>query len=256
MGAFCNAWNCKKKQGDDSDVRHFLRFHKVPDPKKNKKLFDLWVNKMGRRKCDVTAHMFVCSDHFFDENYAASDTLQSRLMYRDAMKMRLKANAVPNTDPSTDSTYKEPPRKGDVELDTPRSRKKRRRDASFIDSLVQENDAILSAITLGSPGGSIIGDYAAGSSLDDRSMDLSASSDMLQQKKTIVRTQTMPFTTNRGVQAGEAGDTTFQTFPKYPESNSAEDINLILGPESDEEVAESLDPDYDLSEMQTLKNTR
>ena len=39
--------------------RDFTRFL-VPDPKKNKKLFDLWVNKTKRRKDDVTAHMFVC----------------------------------------------------------------------------------------------------------------------------------------------------------------------------------------------------
>ena len=30
--------------------------------------------------------MFVCSEHFFDKNYEASDMMQCLLMYRDSMK--------------------------------------------------------------------------------------------------------------------------------------------------------------------------
>jgi len=134
----CCVLNCAKKHGDESDVRHFLRFNCVPNPKTNKKLCDLWAVKINRRNKDLTHMMKVCSDHFFDENFDPSDLCQARLLYRPRMPIRLRKGAVPNTDPESESTFKEPPRKADIG-GTTKSRKKQRRDIDYIDELVHEN---------------------------------------------------------------------------------------------------------------------
>ena len=135
----CCAYGCYKKLGDTSNVRHFLRFMRFPKDTKRQKA---WIDRIKRVPHDVNpSTMYVCSDHFFDSQFEQSPYLRSRYQYEGRMKIPLKSDAIPNTDPST-MNYKVPPPITEQD-ETPRSKRRRRQDLNHIDELVAENSRIL-----------------------------------------------------------------------------------------------------------------
>ena len=94
---FCCVGNCSKKsgKGQQSDVRHFLRFYPIP---KDQVLRKKWEMRVNRRKEDITDTMFVCSDHFHDSDFESSSFIKSRISYCPKMHIPLKKDSIPNND--------------------------------------------------------------------------------------------------------------------------------------------------------------
>ena len=98
---YCCVGGCSNLHGrkdQKSKVRHFLRFYTIP---KDLPLRKKWEARLNRRKTDITASMFVCSDHFHDSDFEPSPLLKSRINFTPKMQIPLKKGSVPNTDPET-----------------------------------------------------------------------------------------------------------------------------------------------------------
>ena len=98
---YCCVGGCSNLHGrkdQKSKVRHFLRFYTIP---KDLPLRKKWEARLNRRKTDITASIFVCSDHFHDSDFEPSPLLKSRINFTPKMQIPLKKGSVPNTDPET-----------------------------------------------------------------------------------------------------------------------------------------------------------
>ena len=136
MVVYCSAFGCSNAVGDSSRFRHFLRFHKVP---KDVKQHNVWAERVRRRRAHFTAKMVICSDHFFDECYETSAFLKSKLMpHEKRLQIPSTPDALPNTDPSFNE-FREP-----FSAEVGGRPQKRRRDFSYIDIIISDNDSIIS----------------------------------------------------------------------------------------------------------------
>ena len=99
---YCAVQWCKNEQGKSQskvEGRKFLRFFKFP---KDRKMANSWKYRIGRRPEDVTiSKMFVCSDHFNDQDFTDHSQSQIKLCYSEGMHIYLSATAIPNTDMET-----------------------------------------------------------------------------------------------------------------------------------------------------------
>ena len=110
----------------------------MPNPEKNKDLFLKWMLRIRREPEDVNKNTRVCSEHFADDDFEPNDIFNSRRM--EAPKrvwIRLKKDAIPNTDRETGEMTVYWPGKGSV----PRPGRKRVRYMDgYIEDMVQEDD--------------------------------------------------------------------------------------------------------------------
>ena len=85
---YCCVGDCNKRhKRDTSDTRHFIRWYRFP---KNKKRCDQWTKRILRQPKDVnTESMYVCSEHFTDDDFKCSQFLQSRLLPDSIIKIPL-----------------------------------------------------------------------------------------------------------------------------------------------------------------------
>ena len=137
--SYCCVGGCTKSWGrDSSDLRGFLRFHKFPS---NKTLCKEWIARIGRQSSDInTKSMVVCSDHFADNDFQLSDFVRAKVYSRNQLKgvkVRIKRDAVPNTDRETGMRRPRPPLK--------ECSRKRRRNVGLarIDELIAENAEVV-----------------------------------------------------------------------------------------------------------------
>ena len=131
--------------------RKFIRFYKMPDPERSveaKKLFKKWRLRVQRRPEDITKKSWVCSEHFCDDDFRPSDLEYTKTMESLSKKwIRLKPDAVPNTDRSTGEIkihVKSKLSSDHAKRDMP-GRKRVRRDIEYIDELLAENEAKIGA---------------------------------------------------------------------------------------------------------------
>ena len=103
-------------QKSKSDKRHFLRFYHFPCINQDKKRCEAWIARVNRQKQHLNlTTMKVCSDHFSDEDFVHGDFLKASLNYTAGIQIKLKNDAVPNTNRETGEAIKvsdaAPPRK-------------------------------------------------------------------------------------------------------------------------------------------------
>ena len=134
--------------------RKFIRFYKMPNPEKSeeaKKLFKKWRLRMRRLPEDITKNSWVCSEHFCDDDFRPYDLEYTKTTDSFSKKwIRLKPDAVPNTDRSTGEIkihVKSRLNSDHANPDMP-GRKRVRRDIEYIDQLVAENEAMIGSAIL------------------------------------------------------------------------------------------------------------
>ena len=95
-GSFCATAGCANRSGRDVsskiEGRPFLRYFLIPkDPSLRKK----WVSRIGRVGFRPSNYTRICSDHFHDSD------MDTTFLDYGGKKVKLRADAVPNTDRST-----------------------------------------------------------------------------------------------------------------------------------------------------------
>ena len=129
--ANCCVGGCTKKYGSPpngmSDFRRFIRFYRFP---KEKAMQKKWIARVFRRRQDINPQsMYVCSDHFEDDDFDFHSLQKAELFSQErlkGLKVLLKKDAVPNTDRSTGIA-----RKG-----RPPAKKALKRPTSHLDSIL------------------------------------------------------------------------------------------------------------------------
>ena len=167
MSHICCVDGCSKikagRSSDESDFRCFLRWYKFP---KNQSLLKKWISRVNLQPSDpevqVTS-MYVCSDHFEDDDFVYRNLLQAELLSSNALAghhIKLKEDAVPNTDRKTGCLRLEPPKAeralkrsqeliDGIEITTSLSRKKVRCEKlslKNVDELIWENETIIGGL--------------------------------------------------------------------------------------------------------------
>ena len=142
---YCCVGGCTNAQGKTSAYRHFLRFY--PFPKKDTAQMKKWIARVNRRPCDLnTSTMMVCSDHFADADFEASKFLESRLCYKEKMKIVLKKDSVPNTNRANGEKCDHKKVNTESAEGSQNSTRKKARyhpTEAAIDSVIRENDEVL-----------------------------------------------------------------------------------------------------------------
>ena len=165
--SYCCVGGCSKRNGGESDFRRFIRFYRFP---KKTALLKRWIARVNR----VSEHLnpkslFVCSEHFEDDDFVYSSLLQADLLNDELLarhQIKLKDDAVPNTDrrtgnlrlgrPSATKALKRvcneelPDNQAQPSPSNPRKRPRNRRamDAGNIDELIEENRRIVEVAEL------------------------------------------------------------------------------------------------------------
>ena len=141
---YCAVQWCKNEQGKSQskvEGRKFLRFFKFP---KDRKMANSWKYRIGRRPEDVTiSKMFVCSDHFNDQDFTDHSQSQIKLCYSEGMHIYLSATAIPNTDMETQAMVRPTAHNTESPAPSRRDRKRVRRDPASIDAFILEQEQIL-----------------------------------------------------------------------------------------------------------------
>ena len=162
MSHLCCVDGCSKiKAGgasDESDFRCFIRWYKFP---KNQALQKKWIKRVKRPPSELnTQSMFVCSDHFEDDDFVYRNLLQAEMLSSSALAghhIKLKDDAVPNTDRKTGRLRSGPPKaeralkrnQNIITADTSgksspsRKRKCKKLSLKNVDDLIWENETII-----------------------------------------------------------------------------------------------------------------
>ena len=139
---YCAVQWCKNEQGKSQskvEGRKFLRFFKFP---KDQKMAKSWRHRIGRRPEDVRiSTMFVCSDHFNDQDFI--NHIKIRICYHESMQIKLWATAIPNTDTQTQALVKPTAHNTEPTASAKRDYKRVRRDAASIDAFILAQEQIL-----------------------------------------------------------------------------------------------------------------
>lgn len=143
----------------ESDFRCFIRWYKFP---KNKGMQRKWMKRVNRPTNDVQS-MYICSDHFEDEDFVYRNLLQAEMLSSDALdghQIKLKDDAVPNTDRKTGHLRLGPPKAmralkrcqnvipANKESEVSPSRKRLCHKLNFktVDELISENETIVGTL--------------------------------------------------------------------------------------------------------------
>ena len=281
--ANCCVGGCTKKFGSalngESDFRRFIRFYHFP---KEKVMQKKWIARVLRRPEDINPEsMYVCSDHFEDEDYIFRSLQQADFFSQEllkGLKILLKKDAVPNTDRSTGQARKgRPPAKKSLKreasdiavlIDPPcssssststglaissksRAAKRSRRLIDFenLDELIAENQRLVEVKQVEietATGMEILEEQVQGSNQFTSTLDFElAETDKSVQANVASKT--------RGIQVGQPSSFLSQKDPPVY------DYNNTSASESDVEDVLCEDPDYtpqDKSSLAKLNFTR
>lgn len=160
MSHTCCIDGCSKiKDGGvsaESDFRCFIRWYKFP---KNKCMQRKWMKRVKRPTNDVQS-MYICSDHFEDEDFVYRNLLQAEMLSSDALaghQIKLKDDAVPNTDRKTGNLRLGPPKavralkrchnvlptNNESQVSPSRKRLCHKLNFKTVDELISENETIV-----------------------------------------------------------------------------------------------------------------
>lgn len=149
---YCGEGECTTYKGKKHFVskwpgRNFIRFYQMPNPKKRKDMFKKWKSRVRRRPEEISHKTMICSEHFCEEDFNLYDLSNiQRLVPTTRVWIRLKEDAVPNTDRTTGKKRVQCPSDNSGST-TRRGRKRVRRDIDYIDQLISENEAVIGSST-------------------------------------------------------------------------------------------------------------
>ncbi|KAL5265183.1 hypothetical protein ACHWQZ_G006064 [Mnemiopsis leidyi] len=120
----------------------------MPDPETKKELFNKWKSRIRRNPEDITKNTVICSEHFSEDDFRQYDLENvNRSESVDRIWIRLKPDAVPNTDRTT-GEKRAFPFSEEEPADYRKGRKRVRGDIAYIDQLVADNMTVLESSSI------------------------------------------------------------------------------------------------------------